>query len=173
MQQNILASKIFTLTMIFAIFICCICDLAISGMLTWSLIVLRSVFIAWTLAFPIILLGKKGILPSMIGISIFIIPFIYILSVLIKADKMFKIGTATSIISLIFMWTVYLVFRKLKKRILSAFGIASLIAIPFILLINFILSKLIGGTVIDLWDISAILILSTAATAFISADRGK
>ena len=70
--------------MVIGILVCCICDVAISGTLTWSLITLSSILITWIASFPVILLGKKGVLVAMVAISILILPFMYILSILIK-----------------------------------------------------------------------------------------
>lgn len=54
-----------------------------------------------------------------------------------------------------------------------ATGITFLIAIPFTLLINVTLSKMIGGSVIDIWDILATFILLVIAVAFIIGDYAR
>ena len=41
MNKNTIISIIYTITMVIGILVCCICDVAISGTLTWSLITLR------------------------------------------------------------------------------------------------------------------------------------
>lgn len=46
-------------------------------------------------------------------------------------------------------------------------------AIPFTLLINSILSKMIGEAVIDIWDILSIFILLIIAVAFIIGDYAR
>ena len=81
MSKNIVISTIYTIAMVIGIFVCCICDIAIAGELTWSLIVLSSILITWIVTFPVILLGKKGVLAAMIAISVLIEPFMYILSI--------------------------------------------------------------------------------------------
>lgn len=48
-----------------------------------------------------------------------------------------------------------------------ATGITFLFAIPFTLLINITLSKLIGEPVIDVWDILSVFILLIVSVAFI------
>ncbi len=75
MNKNTIISIIYTITMVIGILVCCICDVAISGTLTWSLITLSSILITWIASFPVILLGKKGVLVAMVAVSILILPF--------------------------------------------------------------------------------------------------
>ena len=48
MNKNAIISTIYTIAMIIGIMVCCICDIAISGTLTWSLIVLSSISVSYT-----------------------------------------------------------------------------------------------------------------------------
>ena len=59
MNKNKIISIIYTVSMIIGILECCICDVAISGTLTRSLITLSSILITWIASFPVVLLGKK------------------------------------------------------------------------------------------------------------------
>ena len=173
MNKNTIISTIYTIATVIGILVCCICDIAISGTLTWSLIVLSSILVTWIASFPVILLGKKGVLVAMIAISILIVPFMYILSILIKVNEVFSIGTIMSIISLVFLWIVYVLYYRLKKRKLLATGITFLFAIPFTILINSTLSKMIGEPMIDIWDILSVFILLIVAVAFIIGDHAR
>lgn len=169
-NKNAIISILYTVVMVIGIMVCCICNAATSGALTWSLIVLSSILFTWIISFPIVLLGKRGLLPSMTFISIFIIPFMYILSILIKVKEIFKIGTIMSIITLIYLWIIFIVFYRLKERKILATGITILLAIPFTLSINIILSNIIGKCVIEVWDILSLFILAIIAFAFIFGD---
>lgn len=173
MNKNAIISTIYTIAMTIGIMVCCICDIAISGTLTWSLIVLSSILVTWIASFPVILLGKRGVLVAMIAISIIIVPFMYILSILIKVNEVFSIGAIMSIISLAFLWIIYVLYYRLKERKFLATGITFLFAIPFTLLINSTLSKMIGEPVIDIWDILSIFILLIIAVAFIIGDYAR
>ena len=159
--------------MVIGILVCCICDAAISGTLTWSLITLSSILVTWIASFPVIMLGKKGVLAAMIAISIFILPFMYILSVLIKVNEVFSIGAIMSIITIVFLWLIYILYYRLKERKLLATGITFLFAIPFTLLINITLSKIFGEPAIDVWDILSVFILLIIAVAFIIGDYAR
>ncbi len=173
MNKNAIISTIYTIFMVIGILVCCICDFAISGTLTWSLIVLSSILVTWIVSFPVILFGKKGVLAAMIAISILLVPFMYILSILINVNKVFSIGAIMSIISLVFLWIIYILYYRLKERKLLATGITFLFAIPFTFLINSTLSKMIGEPVIDIWDILSVFILLIIAAAFIIGDYAR
>ena len=112
-------------------------------------------------------------LVAIIAISIFILPFMYILSILIKVIEAFSIGAIMSIISLAFLWIIYVLYYRLKERKFLATGITFLFAIPFTLLINSTLSKMIGEPVIDFWDTLSIFILLIIAVAFIIGDYAR
>ncbi|MDO5381605.1 MAG: hypothetical protein Q4F06_02650 [Eubacteriales bacterium] len=119
------------------------------------------------------MLGKKGILVAMVAISILILPFMYILSILIKVNEVFNIGAIMSIYTLVFLWIIYILYYRLKERKLLATGITFLFAIPFTLLINITLSKLIEEPVIDVWDILSVFILLIVSVAFIIGDYAR
>ncbi len=173
MNKNAIISAIYTITMVISILVCCICDIATSGTLTWSLIVLSSILVTWIASFPVILLGKKGVLVAMVVISILIVPFMYILSILIKVNEVFRIGAIVSIITLVLLWIIYILYYRLKERKLLATGITFLFAIPFTFLINSMLSKMIGEPVIDVWDILSVFILLIISVAFIIGDYAR
>ncbi len=78
-----------------------------------------------------------------------------------------------SIITLIFLWVIFGLYHRLKERKLLATGITFLFAIPFTLLVNITLSKMIGEPVFDMWDILSVFILLVIAVAFIIGDYAK
>lgn len=131
---------------------------------TWSLIPFASIALAWITLFPSLILGKKGIAISLLSFSIFIIPYLYLLSSLIKVRTVFTIGTVTAVISILFLWYLYAIFNRIGKSKKSvAFGIAFLSAIPFELIINAVLSKILSEPIIDLWDMLSVFCLLICA----------
>lgn len=173
MAKNTALSIMYTAVMVLGIFVCCICDAAISGMFTWSLISLSAILFAWLVSVPILLLGKRGVLASMISVSLFLIPFIYILSVLIKVKAVFSIGVWMSVLALVFLWVLFALYHRLKDRKLLAAGITFLLVIPLNLLVNLTLSKLLGEPMIDIWDMISMLILVVISAAFIVRDHAR
>ena len=76
MTKNVIISILFSITLLTGIMVCLICNIAISGNLTWSLIPVSSIVFAWVISFPSIILGKRGIIISLISLSVFIIPYL-------------------------------------------------------------------------------------------------
>ena len=92
MTKNAVISLLFSATLLIGIMVCLICNIAISGNLTWSLIPISSIVFVWVVSFPSIILGKKGILISLISLSAFVIPYLFLLSRLIKVkDLLIKV----------------------------------------------------------------------------------
>ena len=60
-----------------------------------------------------------------------------------------------------------------KARKLAALGTAFLLAVPFTILINVILSKTIGEPIVDVWDMLSIFILLVMAFVFFIFDYAK
>lgn len=168
--QNICAAA-FSVLLLMGILVCTICDIAVFGGFTWSLFPISSIVFGWLIFFPVIKFGKRGIVSTMILFSVVIIPFLYVLDHLIKiSDLILPIGIQVSIVSIIFLWVVFILFRmkKLRKRI--SFAISLLVAAPVCLIINIILSKLILEPIIDIWDIMTFSVLIVAATTLFVID---
>lgn len=173
LKKNTVISIVYSITMIIAALVCCICDIATSGTVSWSKITLASILFAWVISFPLILLGKKGILVSLISITVFIFPYLVVLGLAVDNRAVMVIGAVMATISLLFMWAVYLLFRKFKDRKLFAAGIAALMAVPFTLIVNITLSRMIGEPVIDVWDILSAFIILVVAVGFFIGDYSR
>lgn len=165
--KNGIISILFSVVFLIGIMVCLICNIAISGSLTWSLIPVGSIVFAWAISFPSIILGEKGIFVSCMSFSIFIVPYLFLLSSLIKVKEVFSIGAAIAVTSIIFLWIIIAIFIRIgKDKKFVALGITFLSAIPFVILVNMILSKMIGEPTLDVWDLLSIFIL--LILAFIS-----
>lgn len=173
LKKNTVISIVYSITMIIAALVCCICDIATSGTVSWSKITLASILFAWVISIPLILLGKKGILVSLISITVFIFPYLVVLGLAVDNRAVMVIGAVMATISLLFMWAVYLLFRKFKDRKLFAAGIAALMAVPFTLIVNITLSGMIGEPVIDVWDILSAFIILVVAVGFFIGDYSR
>ena len=85
--KNMVIPILFSATLLTGIMVCIICNIAISGNLTWSLIPVSSIIFAWLIFFPGIVLRKNKIIASLISLSIFIIPYLFLLGNLIKTKE--------------------------------------------------------------------------------------
>lgn len=166
-KKNVIIAVIFSASLLIGLLACIICDIAISGQLTWSLIPISSIIFAWVTSFPITILGTKGVLGSLISITFFVIPYLYILSELTSTREVLSIGAVMALVSLVYMWMSFFIYKHFRNRKLFATGIAILLCVPFSLLINIILSKMLSTPIIDMWDIlSSVLLLIVGFICF-------
>lgn len=159
----------FTLLLIVGIAVCAICDMAISHAFTWSLYPISSIIFAWLVLIPMIRFSEKGIWGSLAACSIFIVPFLYTLSRLMKAGHLFlSVSLSTAVVGVVCLWIIFALFKVLRARKLLAAALSVLLLIPADILISLILSNMISEEFLDVWDIvgfSAAVI--TAALLFI------
>lgn len=162
----------FTTVIIIGILVCFICNKAISGLLTWSLFPISSCIFAWLVLIPVFRYGKKGIIATLSSLSILIIPFLWIINKLIGENPfIMPIGIRTSVISLLFLWAVYITFRIFKDKKMIAVAITFLIAIPVDILINYSVSEVINTPVFDMWDTISIAFLALSSALFFMLNK--
>ena len=150
--QNLFAI-LFSAVLLLGIIVCSICDLAITRKFTWSLFPISAIIYAWLVLFPMIKLATKGIAWSLVSVSLFTIPFLYVLSILVEGvDLILYVGGSVSPIVIIYLWSVFALFRKLKGRKWLAGALSLLLTIPMCILINLLLYKILNIPVFDVWD---------------------
>lgn len=143
-----------TVTCLLGIFICTICDMAVSGTFTWSLYAITSIVFLWLIVIPLFQFKKNNVCMSLISLSIFIIPFLFLLNKIIGGTKfMLPIGIPVSLIAIAYMWGVYLLFSVKKALKWNMAAISILLGIPVSLIINCIVVKFTKQPVINVWDI--------------------
>lgn len=172
-NRNVVIAIIFSCTLLMGAIVCVICDLAITKRLTWSLIPVGSILLAWVILFPILVFGKKGILGGCISLSIFIFPYLYALSSLLHVREVLSIGGAAAVISVIYLWLAVGIFTKLAERKLAAAGMVFLAAVPFLFVMNGVLSVLIAEPLLDGWDALTVFLLLIAAFTFFACDYAR
>lgn len=172
MTRNVIISMLFSTTLLIGIMVCLICNMAISGNLTWSLIPVSSIVFAWVISFPSIILGKRGIIVSLISLSVFTIPYLFLLSSLLKTKEVFSVGEMIAVASIVFLWIIVAVFKRIERK-LAALGTTFLLTIPLMIIVNVILSKMIEEPVFDVWDMMSIFILLILAFVSFICDYAK
>ncbi len=161
-----------------AIITCMICDGAISGKLTWSLIVASSIGLGWMCLAPVLGMGKRGLVISLAVLSGLIWPYLYILSRLIGEEKIWTIGAVMAVIGVIYLWSVLGIFMGLGKRKLQATGLVLLLLAPVSVLVNVVLAKMLNEEpVMDVWDVVSAVMIAAVAIVISMCDyiarRGK
>lgn len=143
----------FSILLLMGIIVCSICDVAISGTFTWSLYPISSILFAWFVFVPLIKYGSKGIRGSLTVFSILIIPFLCVISKIVDNNLIMLIGIRMALLSIAYLWCVYLIFRKLKERKIIATACSLLLAIPLFIIINVSLAGILSVSSFDIWDI--------------------
>ena len=172
--KNMIISILFSAILLVGIMVCLICNIAVSGSLTWSLIPVSSFVFAWGILFPSIILGKRGMIISLLSLSIFIVPYLFLLSNFIMVKEVFSVGTAVAAASIVFLWILTAIFIRIgKTRKFAALGIIFLLVIPFMFTLNKMLSKLIAEPVLDSWDMLSVFVLLMLAFVSFLCDYAK
>ena len=151
---KLIAKIAITASSFLSIFICIICDIAISGTLSWSLYPIVAILFAWIVIFPLFQFKKNNVCISLISLSIFIIPFLFILDKIIGGTKlMMPLGVPIAIVSIIYIWVIYFLFSIKRSEKWNMAAISVLLGIPVSIIINYIVSKFMIQPMIDVWDI--------------------
>lgn len=169
-----IAKIIITVTCLLGIFICMICDMAISGDFTWSLYPITAISFAWLIIIPLFQFKKNKVCMSLVSLSIFIIPFLFILDKIIGGTKfMLPLGVPVSLIAIAYMWGIYILFSIKKAVKWNMASISILLGIPVSLIINYIVVKFTNQPIIDVWDIISCGILGMASIVVFFIGRNR
>lgn len=133
-KQNILYGL--SASFLIAIIVCLICDYFLTRNLSWSLIVIVSLVFSMLILFTLLTAKEKLIKKTLITLSVFIIPYLALLSFILKQPLVFYLGSCISVITATALWLSYIAFVKLPRRKYLAIGISFLMIIPLNLLIN-------------------------------------
>lgn len=169
--QNI-GAVIFSSLLLLGIITCTIVDLALSGTFTWSLIPVSSIVFAWCLFFPAIKSGAKGVTVSLIVLIVLIAPYLLVLDSLL-GGQILPIAIRVALVSVIFLWAAFIVFKLLKSRKLVASAVSLALMIPLSLAINLILSRELGEPIFDVWDAMSFAIIAALAGLLFYFDYTK
>lgn len=168
---KILFADGFTIFLLLGILVCGICDLAVSGEFTWSLISNCSILLAWFAGYPVIRFAQKGVMVSLAAMSILIFPYLYVLHLLIPSGGLLlPIGIPMAVIAIVYAWIIYGLFRVLRKRKYLAGSIAAVLYIPVQFLVNYCLCFTISEALIDEWDILTSIIMVVTAVVLWKMD---
>ncbi len=113
----VVVSVLFSMLFLTGIMICLICNLAVSGRLTWSPIPVSSIIFAWLVLLPGTLFGKKGIVMSCASLSVFLIPYLFLLSRLVEVKQVFSVGVRIGAVSVLFLWVMVIIFGRVRRKL--------------------------------------------------------
>ncbi len=150
---------------------CFLCDRALSGGLSWSLLVALSAGYGWELLFPLIARKRGGLTGSLVALSLFTVPYLYGLSRLLNMGAVFRVGTAMAAISLLFLWLAFAVLRR-RGRTAAALGWICLLLAGLTAAVNGALYLLGVSPPPDAWNWAPVLLFLAVAAASFSWRRG-
>lgn len=102
--------------------VCWICDMALNRELTWSLIVCVSLALAWAVLLPLLTLRRGPVPGALAALSAAILPYLYILGDLLGDPRVFRFGLPIAPAAAVYLWGVYAVCRKHRRRRWHAAG---------------------------------------------------
>lgn len=166
---------VFSFFLVLGIIVVSLTNLMVSNTFTWSLIPISVCIFVWLIFFPSITFGFKGIIGSLINLSIFLMPFLYVLDYTINRlvdyrVPIFSMGISIAPILIVFFWIAFFLFKKLRERKLLYSAILMLLLSPVTFLVNFFLDMTQGRG--QIWSstlsiINAIIPLVVAIILFI------
>lgn len=143
---------------------CLICDLSISGTLTWSLVPVSSILYAWMVIVPAMLMGGKGLYVGLVALTALTIPYLLVLSRLLHVGRVLSIGAAVAVPAFVFLWAAAFVFRTYGgRRRLIAWGVFCALAALLEIAVNLILSHMLGEPEFEISDALTIAFLLLAS----------
>lgn len=163
---------VFSALCLIGIIVCIICNLAISQNLTWAWYPILSTIYGWVVIFPAIWPIRKGIRLSLLILTISTVPFLIGLDMVLGGtDLLVSLGIPCAVIGFVFLWGVYFLAGRMKKRPVLAAAISVLAAIPFQLLYGLVISFYIDEPIIDVWDVMSDAILLLIAVILYAIDH--
>lgn len=152
------------ITFMIASMSCLIVDFVMNGAFGWSLVVVASLVLGWTILTPIIKHKDKWLLSTLKVSSVATIMYLFVISLLLDYANIRTVGVMIAILTIILVWIVYVIFICFHSRILIAFAISVLLIIPLNIGVNLILVSMNINVEVNLMS----QIVTTISSMFIA-----
>ena len=116
--------------------VCLICDYVTGLALDWSLIACAAIAVGWFVLLPLFSGRQRVILSSLRRITLVSLPFLAVLSFLLKNALVMTLGGSAALVALAALWLGYEILRKCQGSLLQKTGFALLLLIPPTIAIN-------------------------------------
>ena len=148
-------------TLFLGILPCIICDLALTGELSWSLFPISSCLFTGLSIAPLLLPGRKGEVMALGVYTLLLPPYLLYLTRLVGSPPLMRpIALGCCAIWLPFFWLTALLLWRDKGSHVRSVGFALLLVIPFAAATNLLLSHFLGEPLVDVWDVLTCLALA-------------
>lgn len=118
--------------------VCLICDLCLTGTLTWSGVVLLSLAFGWVVLAPLLQAGGHRLRWALGLASLGILPYLGGLGVLLGQPLLMRLGWAEAVLAVAGLWAAYGLCRKLRRRKWRAGGAVLVLVAALVLPMNHI-----------------------------------
>ncbi|HJJ28567.1 MAG TPA: hypothetical protein O0X70_04155 [Methanocorpusculum sp.] len=105
-----------SLLVFIAIFVCVICNFAVTGYMTWLVYPVSSLILGWILFIPILHLKVQGMKYSLGLLTAVILPYLLVLDIWTQGGWFFTIALPIALAGLAFLWVSWVLWLKLKNR---------------------------------------------------------
>lgn len=104
------------------VFVCLVCDLAVSGAFTWSVPAVSCVLFGWLVLLPVVRSGLGGTVRTLLLCTVLILPLLYLLNCLTP------VSLKITALSALFVWTFFFSLKLLNEHLLLCAGVTALLA---------------------------------------------
>lgn len=118
--------------------VCLICDVCLTGTLTWSGIVLLSLAFGWGVLVPLLREGGHRLRWALGVASLGIFPYLGGLGILLQQPLLFRLGWAEAGLAVAGLWVIYGLCVKLRRRKWRAAGAVLVLVAGLVLPMNHI-----------------------------------
>ena len=133
-----------------ACMVCLICDYAISGRLSWSWIVMVSLFVAWILLFPLFRAKEHRIRKSLAVLSVEVFLYLLVLSFLLQVPLLRTMGMCIGVLAVLGLWGLYIIIaHEWSSRRYFAIGMICSLIVAEEYGINLIIDEFLENTATD------------------------
>lgn len=141
----------FTACCMVGVAVCLICDVAISGGYTWSMLVLPSIVFGWLVCAPLLRAKRFPVRWCLTVLTLFILPYLAGLSIVLRdfvgltaSRAMLRVSLRVAPMAAVYLWLVYLICLRMGHRKWLAAGWCLALAVPLSAGISAVLNRTLG-----------------------------
>lgn len=167
-KAKLIINLIINISFVLAVFICIICDLALTGGLTWSLYPLVSIVFSWLIIQPLFFFKRGKIKMALASASVFILPFLFCLELISNTSGwLVPLAVPICITAVAGFWIIYYLYAKMKNKWFAT-SLTFLCVLAMTVITNGVANAYINQPIYGLSEmLSTVSIIAASAVLFI------
>lgn len=158
----------------FVIVACLIIDFLSVNAITWSGIASVSILFAWGIILPLFFRLTTPIMSSLIAFSVLIIPYLFLLNLVISANNILvNVAIPITIVSLIYFWALYFIYTRMHLSSWRYLAVAAFGLVPVVIIINLVISMQFNMPLFTVWNVLGVQILIAIGVGLVYFEREK